>query len=390
MRLTATKAKNAKKRDKDYKLFDGNGLYLLVRKNGAKYWRLKFRYAGKEKLLAIGVYPETSLSQARQETAKYRSTLKQGSDPSLERKTEKIRKRYRSENSFYHVAEEWIEVQDSNWASIHSNKVKRSLELNVYPHIGHMPISEIDPPLIIEVIRKIEARDALDLSSRVFQRVNSIFRFAVQSGRTRSNPASELKGALRSRKAVHRRGLPADQLRMLLKELDSYHGEAGTIFALKLLMLTFTRPSEVRAARWTEFDLTQREWRIPAQRMKMGTDHIVPLSTQVISLLQVLRQLTGNHELLFPSSRNPQKPISDNALIYALHRLGYKNRVSPHGFRSSASTILNEIGYLPDVIERQLSHLERNKVRAAYNHAQYLEKRREMMQFWSDHLNGQR
>ncbi len=388
MKLTATKVKNAKPKDRDFKLFDGLGLYLLVRSNGAKYWRLKYRIAGKEKLLALGVYPEVSLADARSATSQYRTAVRSGVDPSHERKIDKVRSQINSRNSFQKVAEDWLDVQATNWSPIHLKKVRRSLEVDVYPFIGREPISEISTPLILDVIRKIEARDALDTSSRIFQRINSVFRFAVQTARCKSNPATELQGALRSRKVRHRRGLPLKELQTLRLKLEKYEGQPTTVFALKLLLLTFARPSEVREARWDEFDLEKHIWRIPAARMKMREEHIVPLSTQAVSLLESLRSLTGNHELLFPSAKDPNAPISDNSLIYALHRLGYKDRISPHGFRASASTFLNESGYPPDVIERQLAHRERNKVRAAYNHAEYMEQRTEMMQFWSDKLYG--
>jgi integrase len=260
--------------------------------------------------------------------------------------------------------------------------VLTSLEVDAFPALGALPIKEITPPMVLEVIRAVESRGALDVASRVLQRTSSIFRFAIQTGRATYNPAADMRGVLKTRKVEHRSTISRGELPEFLKKLDSYSGDPITKLALRLIILTFVRTGELRGARWEELNIDQGEWRIPAERMKMRSSHIVPLSPQALGVVEELRLLTGQFDLLFPSQRDQQRPISENTLLYAIYRLGYHKRATVHGFRALASTILNETGFRPDVIERQLAHVERNKVRAAYHRSEYLEERRKMMDWW--------
>jgi integrase len=387
MALTNTAVKNAKPHEKPYKLADGKGMYLLVNAKGAKYWRLKYRYGGKEKVLALGVYPEVSLAEARELTSKAKAQLRKDDDPGLVRKLQKREKLLVAENHFEAIALEWWVHQKGRWTVAHAERVLASLKKDVFPSLGHRAIAEIQPPDVLEMVRKVESRDALDVASRVLQRSSAIFRYAVQTGRAQINPASELKGVLKTRKVQHRAAVTRAELPKLLQDISGYQGQIITRIALQLLVSTFVRPGELRKAQWCEFDLEAKVWRMPAERMKMGTEHLVPLSRQALALLETLRPISGHYVLLFPGERSRVKPISENTMTYALYRLGYKSRATAHGFRTTASSILNEEGFNPDAIERQLSHLERNQVRGAYTqHAEYLKDRTTMMQWWADYL----
>ena len=388
MTLTIPDIKNAKLKDKAYKLADEKGLYLLIHPNGSKYWRLKYRFVKKEKTLALGVYPDVSLSEARSRREDARLNLRNGIDPGVVKKEQLSAKALKVENSFQSQALEWWQRQKGRWSEGHAQRVWLSLETDVFPHIGQRPITEITTPEVLAVIRKVEHRGALDVAGRVLQRCTAIFRFAIQSGRASYNPATELTGVLETRKTKHRAALPRAELPEFLKRLSCYDGNAITRLALRLLMLTFVRPGELRFAKWDEFDLDNKVWRIPAERMKMGTEHIVPLSCQALAVLDELSPITGSDNYLFTGERSRLKPISENTMIYAMYRMGYKSRATPHGFRTNASSILNEEGFTPDAIERQLSHLERNKVRGAYTqHAEYLPERIKMMSWWANYLD---
>lgn len=389
MALTNTRVKQIEPRDKDYKEFDGNGLYLHIKTNGSKYWRLKYRFNGKEKLLSIGVYPRVSLAKARKAANKARDQIEEGIDPSLEKKKSKQDALIKQENSFEVIAKEWWGKQKGRWSEKHADKVLRSLEINIFPDIGYRPVADIQPPEIIQTLRKIENRGAIEQASRLLQRTTAVFKYAVQTGRATINPASELSGVLATRKVEHRPSLNRSELPGLLMKLEAYDGRLLTKLAMKLLIVTFVRPGELRGARWEEFDLTAKEWRIPGDRMKMKEEHIVPLSKQTIKILKELEPLSGQYELVFPGERSWKKEMSENTLIYALYRMGYKGRATAHGFRATASSILNESGFNPDAIERQLAHMERNKVRGAYtHHAQYLADRKKIMQWWADYLDN--
>jgi len=388
-KLTDPKVRQAKPGDKPYKLFDGGGLFLLVQPGGAKLWRLKYRFGGKEKLLAIGSYGKgVSLKKAREERDRARDQLVERIDPGAVRKAEKHDERKQGENTFRAIALDWAETYGARWTESHRDQVLACLEANAFPALGDLPIKEITPPMVLEVIRAVEFRGALDVASRVLQRTGSVFRYAIQTGRATYNPAADMKGVLKTRKVEHRSAISRTDLPDFLKKLDSYSGDPVTKLALRLIVLTFVRTGELRGARWAEFDLDQGEWRIPAERMKMRSPHIVPLSRQALAVIEELKVLTGQFELLFPSQRDQRKPISENTLLYALYRLGYHKRATVHGFRALASTILNETGFRPDVIERQLAHVERNKVRAAYHRSEYLEERQKMMNWWGTYIES--
>ncbi|HHQ4767821.1 tyrosine-type recombinase/integrase [Aeromonas veronii] len=388
MPLSDTAARQAKFTGKQQKLSDEKGLFLLITSSG-KYWRLKFRFAGKEKVLALGVYPEVSLKEARAKREEARRQLADGIDPSLARKQSKVANRLASENNFEVIAREWHQSQLARWSPGHAKRVIESLEVDAFPDPGLVPVAELTAPIMLDALRKIEARGATETAGRVLQRISSVMRYAIQTGRVSNNPAQDLKGALRATKQEHRPALPRADLPEFYRRLAAEPLNPATRLAIHLLMLTMTRPGEVRFARWDEFDLARAEWRIPAERMKMRVPHIVPLSRQALAVLEELRQISGHCELLFPSERKLTNPISENTLSYAMGRMGYKGIATPHGFRALASTILNEEGFDPDVIERQLAHAERNKVRAAYHRAEYLDDRRKLLQWLADFYESQ-
>lgn len=394
--LTNTHIKAAKSRSGNYKMADGGGMYLLVKKNGHKYWRLDYRFRGKRKTLALGVYPEISLKDAREKRRQARLQLEKGRDPAEIRKEEKLA---RQVDEFEAVARQWWEHCRDTWTPDHAANVLRRLETNAFRDLGHLSIDEITPQRIIATIRKIEARGALDMATRVNQAIRAICRFAIQQGIATSNPASDLDGIVRQRKVRHWASLPREELPEFLRALDTYsdRGRKLTQRAIKLLVLTFVRSGELRGAKWEEFDLEDKVWRISADRMKMRNEHLVPLSRQALEVLELLQGMTGKYELVFPSERDRSREMSDNTMRRAIFKLGYdgtqegKSKAVPHGFRATASSILNESGFNPDAIERQLAHKERNSVRAAYTyHARYLDERRTMMQWWANYLDEMR
>lgn len=390
MPLTDAAIRKAKGQKRPRKLFDGGGLYVLVQPNGKKYWRLKYRHAGREKVFALGVYPSVSLKEARDGRDEAKRLLKAGQDPTTERKLQRRAAETNAANTFERIARQWIENQRNQWTETHANRVERSLEAEIFPDLGNRPIRDITARELLMTLRKIEKRDALETAQRVLQRCSAVFRYAIAAGLCDNNPAADLKGALKSpNKTVGRGAVSAAELPEFLQKLDAYDAlRPETKFALRLLILTFVRPGELRAAEWTEFDRDKAEWRIPAERMKMRAEHVVPLSVQALEVLEKLEPLTGRRRYLFPNQTKPTKPMSENTLLYAMYRLGYHSRATAHGFRATASTILNEQGWRPDVIERQLAHAERNKIRKAYNRAEYLAERRQMMQAWADYLDA--
>lgn len=389
MALTDAVVKNLRPKDTSFKKGDEKGLYVHVMPNGSKYWRMKYRYAGKEKTLAIGVYPEVSLAEARDAVTDARKQLKAGADPSFLKQQEKHARREAAGNSFEAVAREWHATKKGQWADHHANKILRGLEKDVFPQIGLRPVSEIDARELLRVIKRIEGRNALDIASRTLQRVGRIFQYAIQTSRASYNPAADLQGTLKTEKVSHRPAMSREGLPDFLRKLNDFDRiKTVTRLALRLLVLTFVRPGELRGARWKEFNLKAKQWRIPAERMKMRAPHIVHLSPQAISVLKELKPQSGKSEYLFPSDRTWKKPMSENALSFAMKRMGYQGTATAHGFRSTASTILNETGFKPDVIERQLAHVERNKVRAAYHRAEYLDERAEMLDWWGNYLEG--
>ena len=387
MKLTILQIKNAKPEAKPYKLFDGNGLFLLVN-NAGKYWRFKYKFHDKEKVLSIGVFPTVSLAEAREKAIQAKKQLANNIDPSQEKKLEKLKSKINTANNFEAVAREWLENKKDAWTKRHANYVKTRLEADAFPKLGYRPINEIVAPELLMVIRDIENRGALDIASRIKQTCGQIFRYAVATGRADRDISADLKGALKARKKNHYAHLTEKEIPEFLKKLQTYDGDLQTKLGLNILLLTFVRTIELRGARWDEIDFKEALWKIPMERMKMRTPHIVPLSKQVITLLLQLQKINGDSEHVFPNRNNPKTFISENTFLYALYRMGYHSRTTAHGFRATASTILNEKNFRSDVIERQLAHGDRNKVRASYNHAQYLPERKQMMQWWADYIDS--
>ena len=368
---------------------------MLIRKNGRKYWRLDYRFRGKRKTLSLGVYPHVTLKAAREKRRETKKLLEQNTDPSEVRKEQK---RIQDIICFEEVAMQWWEHQRDTWSEDHAYRVMKRLKDNAFPEIGRLSIDGITPKRVIATIKKIETRDALDVASRVKQAICAVYRYAIQHGIAVYNPVADLTGIVKQRKTTHRPSLPREELPQFLRQLSTYgdRGRLLTQLAIKLLVLTFVRSGELRGALWEEFDPEAKLWRIPPARMKMKSEHIVPLSKQALQCLEQLRPLSGNYPLLFPSERLRDQPMSDNTMRRAIFKLGYdgntegKSKAVPHGFRVTASSILNESGFNPDAIERQLAHRESNSVRAAYtHHARYLEERTKMMQWWADFLDQQ-
>jgi integrase len=390
MALTQVGIRNTKPREKAYKLADEKGLFLFVTPSGGKYWRFKYRFGGKEKKLAFGVYPEISLAEARERRDQARKLLTNDVDPGIVKQATKNAIVQATENSFQLVALEWYAKFSAKWVASHGDRTLRRLEKDVFPWIGNRPICEIKAPELLKVLRRIEDRGAIETAHRIHQICGQVFRYAIATGKAERDISSDLRGALPpTRKRHHATIVEPKKIAELLKAIQSYEGYFVTKCALQLAPLFFVRPGELRKAEWSEFNFETAEWRIPAEKMKMRATHIVPLSTQAISILQELETLTGNSQYVFPSIRTLRRPMSDNTVLGALRRLGYsKDEMTGHGFRSMASTLLNEQGWNRDAIERQLAHAERNNIRAAYNYAEYLPERRKMMQHWADYLEA--
>lgn len=389
MALTDIAVRNAKPKDKAYKLGDADGMFLLVNPNGGKYWRLKYRFLGKEKLLALGVYPETSLADAREKRIAARKALADGNDPGEAKKEVKRQLLINAENSFESVGREWLEARQNTWTPRYAEYMLNRLEIDLFPKLGNRPIKDISAPELLSVVRIIEARGALELANRALSYAGQIFMYGIATGRAERNPATDLKGALKTHPKKAYTHLKEEELPEFLQKLEAFNDiTPQTKFAIRLLLLTFVRTAELRGAMWSEIDLDKAEWRVSPERMKMRRGHIVPLSKQALVILKELKLLTGKWQYVFPQEHKPLKPMSENAILYALYRMGYKNRTTGHGVRHLASTILNENEFNPDHIERQLAHVEDNKIRGSYNMAEYLPQRRQMMQWWADYLDA--
>lgn len=390
MKLTDVAVRKAKAKAKPYKMADGGGLFLLVQPNGAKYWRLKYRYAGKEKLLALGVYPDTPIVKARGDRDEARKLLANGGDPGAVKQTQKKQAKVAAANSFELIARELHALKTPMWSKSHALDWIRGLEREIFPVMGDRPIAEIEAPDVLDAIRAIEGRGAHEISARTLQRVNAVCAYAIATGRARNNPAAAIKGALAPQpKVKHFAALTEKELPEFLRAVAEYPAYPLTKAATRLLMLTFVRTGEVRGAKWCEFDFDAGLWVIPAERMKAREPHTVPLSRQALKALKELYPLTGQGEHLFPGRNREGSIISENTVLKVIERLGYKGRMTGHGFRSIASTYLNGVGMIrPDVIEAQLAHAEGNATRAAYNRADYMEYRKAMMQFWADTLDA--
>ncbi|MFM9966947.1 MAG: tyrosine-type recombinase/integrase [Burkholderiales bacterium] len=390
--LTDAKCRNTTSGDKRIvKLADGGGLYLWIYHDGRKYWRVRYWREGKEKSLSLGVYPAVGLKDARQKLEIERKRLDSNLDPSVERRADKRKRSMAAANSFEAVALEWYEKQLHTWVPRHAEGVKHRLENNAFPAIGKRPISEIEAPELLDALRPIEKRGAHDLAHRIMQVCGQVFRYGIATGRCQRDISRDLRGALTPHQKRHQAAVRPEELPDLLRAIAKYdaQGDKQTRLALELLALTFVRTNELIGAEWTEIDLDAAIWIVPAERMKMKTEHVVPLPKQALAILEQLRDLNGGSRFVFPG-RNRDKPISNNTMLFALYRLGYKGKMTGHGFRAVASTSLNEMGFRADVIERQLAHNERNEVRGAYNRAEYLPERKNMMQKWADHLDALR
>ncbi len=390
MKLTATSIKNAKSKEKLYKLSDGHGLVLLVKPSGGKYWHYQYRFSGKQKTLALGVYPDLSLKQAREAHQEARKQLSDGIDPAYQRKLDKLKAAQQAEDSFQAIAEEWIEKKKGVWSTSHYSNVTSRLRNNIYPWIGTRPIVDISAPELLAVLRRMESRGVHHTALKVKQHCGQIFRYAIVSGRAERDVSADLQGALTP--AISKSFATItdpEKIGGLLRAIDDYEGEIATRYALKLAPMLFLRPTELRHMEWSELNFDKAELCIPASKMKMKDEHIVPLSNQALELLEGIKPFTSNGSYVFPSIRTRSRPMSENTINAALRRMGYtKEELTAHGFRAMASTLLNEQGFKPDVIERQLAHAERNKVRAAYNRAEYMPERTAMMQQWADYLDS--
>lgn len=387
--LTDTKVRTAKPAGKQQKLFDGGGLFLLVTPTGGKLWRLKYRFGGSEKSLSLGTYPQTSLAEARQKRDRASAQLAKGIDPGETKKAQKAARSQETE-TFEIIAREWYGKFSPAWAFSHAKTTIRRLEIFIFPWLGGKPIKTITAPELLAALRRIEAKGALETAHRVKQVCGQVFRYAIATGRAERDPSNDLRGAIPPPSGKHMATITDPrEIAGLLRSIDDYRGNIVTRCALQLAPLVFVRPGELRHAEWSEFNLEAAEWRIPAEKMKAGAVHIVPLSKQALDILQEIQPLTGHGKYVFPSPRTDSRPMSSNGILSVLRRMGYaKDEMSGHGFRSMASTLLNEQGWNRDAIERQLAHAERNNVRAAYNHAEFMPERKKMMQSWADYLEG--
>jgi integrase len=371
-------------------MHDGGGLYLWAYPDGKLYWRLRYWQNGTEKSLSLGVFPHVKLKDARAKRDAMQKQLQSGLDPSEVRKAEKRSKRLAAENSFEAVALEWLGKQSNACSSRHLATLKHRLEVDAFPALGSRPIAEIDAPDLLAAMRKIESRGSFDLAHRVLQVCGQVFRYGIATGRCSRNLSLDLRGALTPHVNGRQNAVRAEELPALLKAIARYDelGDLQTRLALQLLALIFVRTNELIGASWGELDLTDAMWTIPAERMKMKAEHLVPLSKQAVSILTQLKTMAGHSRFVLPG-RNPAVPMSNNTMLFALYRLGYKGRMSGHGFRAVASSILNESGlWSVDAIERQLAHCERNTVRGAYNRAEYLPERKRMLQWWADYVDS--
>ena len=404
MALTDIKVRSAKPQEKEYTLVDGDGMFLLIHPNGSKYWRFRFRFGGKQHLMAFGVYPEISLADARQKREEARRLVAAGIDPREHKRAVK-EELAKEDITFESFAREW-HAANKKWSEEHSRRVLKSLEDNLFPAIGKRSIDSFSTRDLLVPIKGVEATGRFEVASRLQQRTNAIMRYAVQSGLIDYNPAQEMAGAVASSNRVHRPALELKRLPELLHRIDGYTGRSLTRLAVELTLLIFIRSSELRFARWSEIDFDTAMWTIPAEReaiegvkhsqrgSKMRTSHLVPLSRQALDILKQVHKLSGNRDFVFVGDHNPRKPMSENTINKALRVMGYDTKVEVcgHGFRTMACSSLIESGlWSRDAVERQMSHMERNSVRAAYIHkAEHLDERRLMLQWWADYLDVNR
>ncbi|MGJ5722183.1 tyrosine-type recombinase/integrase [Morganella sp. B601] len=387
MTLTARQVETAKPKEKSYKLFDGGGLYLEVTAKGSRYWRMKYRFGGKEKRLAFGVFPTVTLAEAREMRNQAKKVLAAGGDPGEVKKEEKAIQKLSTGNTFEAIAREWHKSKADRWSLRYRDEIIDTFEKDIFPYIGKRPIAEIKPLELLETLRRMEKRGALEKMRKVRQRCGEVYRYAIITGRAEYNPAPDLATALTPPKKQHFPFLTAEELPYFLKDLAGYTGSVITKTATKIILLTAVRTQELRFARWQDIDLEKGIWEIPAEVMKMKRPHVVPLSKQVIELFNSLKPLSGHYELVFIGRNDHRKPISKESVNQVIELLGYKGRLTGHGFRHTMSTILHEKGFNSAWIETQLAHIDKNAIRGTYNHAQYLDGRREMMQWYADYMD---
>ena len=388
MKLNARQVDTAKPREKAYQLADGAGLYPEVVPSGSRYWRMKYRFNGKEKRMAFGVYPAVSLAQARALRDEAKKKLAEGIDPSFAKKEEKLVRDVRLHNTFQAVALEWHGTKVSRWSEGYASDIIEAFNKDIFPYIGQQPVNEIKPLVLLNVLRRMESRGATEKAKKVRQRCSEVFRYAIVTGRAEYNPAADLTSAMSGHESKHYPFLTVEELPDFFKALSGYTGSPLIVLAARLLILTGVRTGELRRAFWSEFDLEKAVWEIPAERMKMKRPHLVPLSTQALEIVQQLKVMSGQYPLVFPGRNDPRKTMSEASINQVFKRIGYTGKVTGHGFRHTMSTILHEEGFNTAWIETQLAHVDKNAIRGTYNHALYLEGRKEMMQWYGDYVDS--
>ncbi|EER5803945.1 tyrosine-type recombinase/integrase [Escherichia coli] len=389
MPLNDMQIRRAKPEAKAYTFGDGLGLSLLIEPNGSKSWRFRYRYAGKPKMISLGVYPTITLADARSRRDEARKLVAEGKNPSEVRKEQKLAMQTESENAFEKIAREWHQLKSAKWSAGYASDIMEAFKNDIFPYVGTRPVGEIKPLELLNVLRKIEKRGALEKMRKVRQRCSEVFRYAIATGRAEYNPAADLSSALEVHQSNHFPFLKADEIPDFLRALEGYSGSKLVQIATKLLMITGVRTIELRAALWQEFDLDNAIWEIPAERMKMRRPHLVPfepprLSSQAVDLLNELKIMTGNYRYVFPGRNDPNRPMSEASINQAIKRIGYGGKVTGHGFRHTLSTILHEQGFESAWIEIQLAHVDKNSIRGTYNHAQYFSGRKSMMDWYSN------
>lgn len=386
MKLNARQVETAKPKDKPYKMADGGGLYLLVKTNGSRYWRLKYRIDGKEKLLALGVYPDVSLADARAKRDEARKGIAGGIDPLEVKKEQKVEREAQIKNTFQEIALEWHNMKVKKWSAGYASDILEAFNKDVFPFIGQRPVADIKPLELLNVLKKMEDRGATEKAKKVRQRCGEVFRYAIVTGRAEYNPAPDLTSAMQGHESTHYPFLTTEELPAFFKALAGYSGSELMVLAARLLIITGLRTGELRGALWSEIDTKKALWEISAERMKMRRPHIIPLSTQALAIIEQIRAMTGQFPLLFPGRNDPSKTMSEASINQVFKRIGYTGRVTGHGFRHTMSTVLHEQGYNTAWIETQLAHVDKNAIRGTYNHAQYLDGRREMLQWYADYM----
>lgn len=388
MKLNARQVETAKPKEKPYKMADGGGLYLLVKTNGSRYWRLKYRIDGKEKLLALGVYPDVSLADARAKRDEARKGIAGGIDPLEVKKEQKVEREAQIKNTFQEIALEWHNMKVKKWSAGYASDILEAFNKDVFPFIGQRPVADIKPLELLNVLKKMEDRGATEKAKKVRQRCGEVFRYAIVTGRAEYNPAPDLTSAMQGHESTHYPFLTTEELPAFFKALAGYSGSELMVLAARLLIITGLRTGELRGALWSEIDTKKALWEISAERMKMRRPHIIPLSTQALAIIEQIRATTGQFPLLFPGRNDPSKTMSEASINQVFKRIGYTGRVTGHGFRHTMSTVLHEQGYNTAWIETQLAHVDKNAIRGTYNHAQYLDGRREMLQWYADYMDS--